>query len=97
MAPRGSPKHHVAVRLLETRSAKKLRFCPREVDPTTYAAAFAEQVSRGDDELREAARRAYRSHFGVELVEPVREWRAAYLRRRGNSLLQRVYLVTLSD
>ncbi|MGK3982362.1 hypothetical protein WME99_04960 [Sorangium sp. So ce136] len=31
------------------------------------------QVSRGDDDLREAARRAYCEHFGVDLVEPVRE------------------------
>lgn len=59
--------------LLETLAGKKLRFGAREVDPETYTAAFEEQVSRGDDELREAARRAYRSHFGVTLVDPVRE------------------------
>ncbi|AUX31767.1 uncharacterized protein SOCE836_038990 [Sorangium cellulosum] len=30
-------------------------------------------MSRGDDELREAARRGYRERFGVDLQEPVRE------------------------
>lgn len=68
---RRGAEHRVAVLLLETLAGKKLRFGAREVE--TYAAAFEEQVSRGDDELREAARRAYRSHFGVTLVDPVRE------------------------
>ncbi|XXT23631.1 hypothetical protein WME94_19010 [Sorangium sp. So ce429] len=70
---RGGAEHRVATILLETLAGKKLRFGAREVDPETYAQAFEAQVSRGDDELREAARRAYREHFGVDLVEPVRE------------------------
>jgi hypothetical protein len=70
---RGGAEHRVAVLLLETLAGKKLRFGAREVDPETYAQAFEEQVKRSEDELREAARRAYRTHFGVELVEPVRE------------------------
>jgi hypothetical protein len=70
---RGGAEHRVAVILLETLSGKKLRFGAREVDPETYARAFEAQVGRGDDELREAARRAYRTLFEVELKEPVRE------------------------
>jgi hypothetical protein len=70
---RGGAEHRVAVLLLETLSGKKLRFGARDVDPETYTQAFEEQVGRGDDELRAAARRAYRAHFGVELPEPVRE------------------------
>ncbi|WP_437785183.1 hypothetical protein [Sorangium sp. So ce1097] len=70
---RGGAEHRVATLLLETLSGKKLRFGAREVDPETYAQAFEAQVSRGDDELRDAARRAYREHFGVDLPEPVRE------------------------
>ncbi|WP_437930955.1 hypothetical protein WMF37_17550 [Sorangium sp. So ce291] len=70
---RGGAEHRVATILLETLAGKKLRFGAREVDPETYAQAFEAQVSRGDDELREAARRAYREHFGVDLLEPVRE------------------------
>ncbi|WP_437650210.1 hypothetical protein [Sorangium sp. So ce362] len=70
---RGGAEHRVATLLLETLSGKKLRLGAREVDPEAYARAFEEQVSRGDDELREAARRGYREHFGVDLQEPVRE------------------------
>jgi hypothetical protein len=70
---RGGAEHRVATLLLETLSGKKLRFGAREVDPEMYAQAFEEQVSRGDGELREAARRGYREHFGVDLQEPVRE------------------------
>ncbi|WP_441287001.1 hypothetical protein ACSRUE_32575 [Sorangium sp. KYC3313] len=70
---RGGAEHRVATLVLETLSGKKLRFGAREVDPETYAQAFEEQVSRGDDELREAARRGYREHFGVDLQEPLRE------------------------
>ncbi|WP_437281958.1 hypothetical protein WME90_15790 [Sorangium sp. So ce375] len=70
---RGGAEHRVATLLLETLAGKKLRLGAREVDPETYAQAFEEQVSRGDDELREAARRGYREHFGVDLQEPVRE------------------------
>ncbi|WP_437970925.1 hypothetical protein WMF04_17295 [Sorangium sp. So ce260] len=70
---RGGAEHRVATLVLETLSGKKLRLGAREVDPEAYARAFEEQVNRGDDELREAARRAYREHFGVDLAEPVRE------------------------
>ena len=70
---RGGAEHHVALLLLETLSGKKLRSGAREVDPETYASAFEAEVSRGDDNLRAAARRAYRVHFGVDLAEPVRE------------------------
>ncbi|WP_437819112.1 hypothetical protein [Sorangium sp. So ce1078] len=70
---RGGAEHRVATLLLETLSGKKLRLGAREVDPEAYARAFEEQVSRGDDELREAARRGYREHFGVDLQEPMRE------------------------
>jgi hypothetical protein len=70
---RGGAEHRVAVLLLETLAGKKLRFGAREVDAATYAQAFEEQVSRGDDELRDAARKAWRTHFGAELEEPVRE------------------------
>lgn len=51
----------------------ELRFGAHEVDPETYAQAFEAQVSRGDDELRGATRRAYREHVGVDLSEPARE------------------------
>ncbi|WP_437986467.1 hypothetical protein [Sorangium sp. So ce117] len=70
---RGGAEHRVATLVLETLSGRKLRFGARQVDPETYAQAFEEQVRRGDDELREAARRGYREHFGVDLQEPVRE------------------------
>ncbi|WP_437941437.1 hypothetical protein [Sorangium sp. So ce341] len=70
---RGGAEHRVATIVLETLSGKKLRLGAREVDPEAYAQAFEEQVGRGDDELREAARRGYREHFGVDLQEPVRE------------------------
>ncbi|AUX42128.1 hypothetical protein SOCE26_035550 [Sorangium cellulosum] len=73
LAARGGPERRVAVLALETLSGKKLRSGAREVDPEAYAAAFEEQVRRGDDELRDAARRAYRAHFGADLEEPVRE------------------------
>lgn len=71
MTARGGAEHRVAVILLETLSGKRLRLGAREVDPATWSAAFEAQVARGDDELREAARRAYRRCFGVEMVEPV--------------------------
>ncbi|WP_437329799.1 hypothetical protein [Sorangium sp. So ce381] len=70
---RGGAEHRVATLVLETLSGKRLRSGAREVDPETYAQAFEEQFSRGDDELREAARRGYREHFGVDLQEPVRQ------------------------
>lgn len=73
VAARGGAEHRVAVLLLETLSGRKLRFGAREVDPETYTKAFDEQVNRGDDELRAAARAAYRSHFGADLVEPMRQ------------------------
>ena len=67
---RGGAEHRVAVILLETLSGKKLRYGARDVDPQTYARAFESQVARTDDDLREAARRAYRIHFGTDLLEP---------------------------
>jgi hypothetical protein len=70
---RGGAEHRVAVVLLETLSGKKLRFGARDVDPETFTSAFEEQASRPDDDLREAARRAFREHFGVALAEPVRQ------------------------
>lgn len=70
---RGGAEHRVATLLLETLAGRKLRTGPRDVDPAAYAAAFDAQVSRGDDDLREAARRAYRAHFGAELLDPVRD------------------------
>jgi hypothetical protein len=70
---RGGAEHRVAVILLETLAGKSLRAGAREVDPETYAAAFEAQVGRSDDDLREAARRAYKRHFGTALQEPVRE------------------------
>ena len=73
VSPRGSSEHRVAILLLETLSGKKLRIGAREVDPDAYAAAFEEQVSRPDSDLRDAARRAWRTHFGADLPDPVRE------------------------
>lgn len=70
---RGGAEHGVAIVLMETLSGKKLRFGARAVDPETYAQAFEEQVNRSDDELREAARGAWKRHFGAPLAEPVRE------------------------
>lgn len=70
---RGGAEHRVAVVLFETLAGKKLRYGAREVDPETYAQAFEEQVNRADDDLRAAARAAYRAHFGAPLPEPVRE------------------------
>ncbi len=66
---RGGAEHRVAMLLLETLAGRKLRVGAREVDPEAYAQAFEAEVGRGDDELREAARRAYGVHFGVELAE----------------------------
>ncbi len=70
---RGGAEHRVSVMLLETLSGQKLRFGAREVDPETYGKAFEEQMSKGDEELREAARKAYKFHFGVDLQEPSAE------------------------
>lgn len=70
---RGGAEHRVAVVLFETLSGKKLRYGAREVDPETFAQAFEEQAHRPNDDLRAAARAAYRAHFGAALPEPVRE------------------------
>ncbi len=70
----GAAEHRVALLLLETLSSPEAplrgaRRRSRDVRP----GAFEEQVGRPDDELREAARRAYREHFDVDLQEPARE------------------------
>ena len=62
-----------AVVLMETLSGKPLRRGPVELEQGSYGAVFAEQVNRPAEELREAARRAWKAHFGADLVEPVRE------------------------
>lgn len=70
---RAGAEHRVAVLLLETLSGRRLRFGARAVDPGTFASAFEEQFRRPDDDLRAAARAAWREHFGADLPEPVRQ------------------------
>lgn len=70
---RGGAEHRVAVLLLESISGKKLRSGARAVDAPTYAATFSEVWNLSDDDLRNAAQKAYKSHFGADLPNPVRQ------------------------
>jgi len=70
---RGGAEHRVAILLLETLSSQNLRLGARDVDADSFARAFEEQVRRPEADLRDSARRAWKSHFGAALAEPVRE------------------------